>query len=64
MLRAGNAALFSHHSIGFNSVLAVTAAVVDALETLRGGPKMVEYARSLGWNSGSGFHRALAPVGS
>ena len=51
----GNAALFGHHSIGFNSGTRCDCGRIGCLETFARGPKMVEYARSLGWNSGSDF---------
>jgi len=51
----GNAALFGHHSIGFNSDTRCDCGRIGCLETFARGPKMVEYARSLGWNSGSDF---------
>jgi len=51
----GNAALFGHHSIGFNSGTRCECGRIGCLETFARGPKMVEYARSLGWNSGSDF---------
>ena len=51
----GNAALFGHHSIGFNSDTRCDCGRIGCLETFARGPKMVEYARNLGWNSGSDF---------
>jgi len=51
----GNAGLFGHHSIGFNSDTRCDCGRIGCLETFARGPKMVEYARILGWNSGSDF---------
>ena len=51
----GNAALFGHHSIGFNSDTRCDCGRIGCLETFARGPKMVEYARSLGWSSGTDF---------
>ena len=51
----GNAALFGHHSIGFNSEILCDCGRTGCLETFARGPKMVEYARHLGWTGGSDF---------
>jgi len=51
----GNAALFGHHSIGFESDVICDCGRIGCLETFARGPKMVEYAQSLGWNAGEDF---------
>ena len=51
----GNAALFGHHSIGFESDVICDCGRTGCLETFARGPKMVEYAQSLGWNAGEDF---------
>jgi len=51
----GNAALFGHHSIGFNSGIVCDCGRIGCLETFARGPKMVEYAKRLGWNGGDDF---------
>ena len=51
----GNAALFGHHSIGFNSNVICDCGRAGCLETFARGPKMVEYAKGNGWHSGSDF---------
>ena len=51
----GNAALFGHHSIGFNSDVLCDCGRTGCLETFARGPKMVEYAKRLGWNAGEDF---------
>ena len=55
----GNAALFGHHSIAFNSDIRCDCGRTGCLETFARGPKMVEYAKRLGWSSGEDF-KALA----
>jgi len=51
----GNAALFGHHSIGFNSGIACDCGRIGCLETFARGPKMVEYAINHGWSGGTDF---------
>ena len=51
----GNAALFGHHSIGFESHIICDCGRTGCLETFARGPKMVEYAKSLGWSAGEDF---------
>ncbi|MEJ0014414.1 MAG: ROK family protein [Actinomycetota bacterium] len=51
----GNAALFGHHSIGFNSGVICDCGRTGCLETFARGPKMVEYAMRNGWTAGSDF---------
>ena len=51
----GNAALFGHHSIGFNSGITCDCGRVGCLETFARGPKMVEYAINQGWSGGADF---------
>ncbi len=51
----GNAALFGHHSIGFNSGIVCDCGRTGCLETFARGPKMVEYAERLGWSAGEDF---------
>jgi len=51
----GNAALFGHHSIGFDSDVTCDCGRTGCLEAFARGPKMVEHAKSLGWNSGEDF---------
>ena len=51
----GNAALFGHHAIGFDSEIRCDCGRVGCLETFARGPKMVEYAQRLGWNDGTDF---------
>lgn len=51
----GNAALFGHHSIGFESDVVCDCGRTGCLETFARGPKMVEYAKSLGWSAGEDF---------
>jgi len=51
----GNAALFGHHSIGFNSGIVCDCGRTGCLETFARGPKMVEYAQLLGWSAGKDF---------
>ncbi len=51
----GNAALFGHHSIGFNSGIRCDCGRIGCLETFARGPKMVQYAKTLGWSQGSDF---------
>ncbi len=51
----GNAALFGHHSIGFNSDIVCDCGRTGCLETFARGPKMVEYAKGLGWSGGEDF---------
>jgi glucokinase len=55
----GNAALFGHHSIAFDSDVRCDCGRIGCLETFARGPKMVEYAKRLGWSSGEDF-KALA----
>jgi len=55
----GNAALFGHHSIAFDSDVKCDCGRIGCLETFARGPKMVEYARRFGWNAGQDF-KALA----
>jgi len=52
---SGNAALFGHHSIDFNSGILCDCGRTGCLETFARGPKMVEYAKRLGWKSGEDF---------
>jgi len=52
---SGNAALFGHHSIGFNSEIICDCGRTGCLETFARGPKMVEAAQRLGWADGSDF---------
>ena len=52
---SGNAALFGHHSIGFESEVRCDCGRTGCLETFARGPKMVEYAKSLGWAGGEDF---------
>jgi glucokinase len=51
----GNAALFGHHSIAFDTNIICDCGRVGCLETYARGPKMVEYAHSLGWKGGGDF---------
>jgi glucokinase len=51
----GNAALFGHHSIGFDSDIRCECGRLGCLEAFARGPKMVEYAMRLGWNEGEDF---------
>ena len=51
----GNAALFGHHSIGFDSDIRCECGRLGCLESFARGPKMVEYAARLGWNEGEDF---------
>jgi glucokinase len=55
----GNAALFGHHSIAFDSNVRCDCGRIGCLETFARGPKMVEYAQKLGWRGGEDF-KALA----
>ena len=55
----GNAALFGHHSIAFDSNVRCDCGRIGCLETFARGPKMVEYAQKLGWREGEDF-KALA----
>jgi len=55
----GNAALFGHHSIAFDSGVKCDCGRIGCLETFARGPKMVEYARRFGWSAGADF-KALA----
>ncbi len=55
----GNAALFGHHAIAFDSRVQCDCGRIGCLETFARGPKMVEYARELGWIGEEDF-RALA----
>ncbi len=55
----GNAALFGHHSIAFDSNVQCDCGRIGCLETFARGPKMVEYAQKLGWRDGEDF-KALA----
>ena len=52
---SGNAALFGHHSIGFNSGTQCDCGRIGCLETFARGPKMVEYAKKQGWRDGDDF---------
>lgn len=52
---SGNAALFGHHAIGFNSGVVCDCGRTGCLETFARGPKMVEYAQTLGWRAGHDF---------
>ena len=51
----GNAALFGHHAIGFNSGTRCDCGRIGCLESFARGPKMVEYAMRQGWRGGSDF---------
>ena len=51
----GNAALFGHHAIGFNSGTKCDCGRIGCLETFARGPKMVEYAINQGWTDGADF---------
>jgi glucokinase len=51
----GNAALFGHHSIAFDSNVRCDCGRIGCLETFARGPKMVEYAQKLGWREGEDF---------
>ncbi len=51
----GNATLFGHHSIGFNSGTRCDCGRIGCIETFARGPKMVEYAISQGWAGGTDF---------
>jgi len=55
----GNAALFGHHSISFSygnlPAVKCDCGRTGCLETFARGPKMVEYAKSRGWNEGNDF---------
>jgi len=51
----GNAALFGHHAIGFDSGTRCDCGRMGCLETFARGPKMVEYAKSHGWSGGEDF---------
>lgn len=51
----GNAALFGHHAIGFNSDMRCECGRMGCLESFARGPKMVEYAQRLGWSQGEDF---------
>jgi glucokinase len=55
----GNAALFGHHSIAFDSKVECDCGRIGCLETFARGPKMVEHAQKLGWREGDDF-KALA----
>lgn len=46
----GNASYFGHHSISFEGIKCVCGRI-GCVETYASGPKMVEYAHSIGWNS-------------
>lgn len=56
---SGNAGLFGHHSIAFDSLLACDCGRIGCLESYARGPKMVEFAKFKGWNGGDDF-KALA----
>lgn len=51
----GNAALFGHHAIGFDSQVICDCGRTGCLETFARGPKIVEHAKSLGWSAGDDF---------
>ena len=52
---SGNAGLFGHHAIAFDSLTTCDCGRAGCLETFARGPKMVEFARQLGWNKGEDF---------
>lgn len=56
---SGNAALFGHHSINFLADLDPTnicdCGRTGCLENFARGPRMVDYAKRLGWNGDSNF---------
>ena len=51
----GNAGLFGHHSIAFDSAFTCDCGRVGCLENFARGPKMVEYAQQHGWSAGVDF---------
>ena len=61
---SGNAALFGHHSIGFTSGVICECGRIGCLETFASGPKMVEFAKQLGWNGWNGGEDFIALAAS
>jgi glucokinase len=55
----GNAGLFGHHAIAFDSEILCDCGRIGCLETFARGPKMVEIAGKAGWTGGNDF-KALA----
>jgi len=52
---SGNAGLFGHHAIAFDSLTTCDCGRIGCLETFARGPKMVEFARQHGWDKGEDF---------
>ena len=51
----GNAGLFGHHAIAFDSEVLCDCGRIGCLETFARGPKMVEMAQKAGWKGGNDF---------
>lgn len=55
----GNASYFGHHSISFEGKKCVCGRI-GCVETYASGPKMVEYAKELGWQNSDTDFKSLA----
>ena len=58
----GNASYFGHHTISFEGK-ECTCGRIGCVETYASGPKMVEHALSIGWQSEQHDFRKLAEIG-